>query len=621
MDRGTFYQVRQGKLWQLVAVGFCIVFGLSHLLNVFTSGDGLWYWYAVLFQRGQHLYSDLHLNQQPLFILLTDYSLHLFGSSWIGFRVFPAIQIVLYSVGLMLVARFAPWKDRDRAILVLAAFGMTMTIGYYRFDDYHVTTQILQVYSIWLLLLLARNATPRRALYFAAPLGVLAGLSLGNRLNDGAALFGASAIAIFGISRHQRLRHTLLLVLVALATFGVIVLATGDDVRTWFFYTFVLAAKIKGSSGHLWLYPLALPFRYSLGFFRNPHSLSPALYSLGIVVSALVLPRLQRGITGGKRLLLMALTSLVLIAATYEYVKTLYFGTLIQTIANLGVPVTYALLVVLAVRVLRRPKTKDEWRGTELVLLVPALQLVLAAVTAGHGPVETTPALALTWLLLPISMPFAVTGIARQGLILLTALLALSVFPYKYLFPFEFHTFVADTFFLNRKWIDHPAYGKMYVDQRHFKLISSMCEAIHQDPGEGLLSIPYPHANYFCGIAPWHGYVQTWYDTTSKQTIDHLVEELEDHPPAWIFYQRSVTSLQAHEIVYSGGQAIPHRKLDRFILDRIGSASWSIAQQHCFDSADWLLIRTTPPPNGKTPDSPILMNNEFNLCSYTEVLH
>ena len=44
----------------------------------------------------------------------------------------------------MLVARFAPWTDAGRAWLILAAFGVTFTIFYYRFDDFHVTTQILQ---------------------------------------------------------------------------------------------------------------------------------------------------------------------------------------------------------------------------------------------------------------------------------------------------------------------------------------------------------------------------------------------------------------------------------------------------------------------------------------------
>ena len=57
----------------------------------FTSGDGLWYWYAVLFDKGQRLYADLHLNLQPLFIVATWASLHIFGHSWLAFRVFPAL--------------------------------------------------------------------------------------------------------------------------------------------------------------------------------------------------------------------------------------------------------------------------------------------------------------------------------------------------------------------------------------------------------------------------------------------------------------------------------------------------------------------------------------------------
>ncbi len=622
MDRSTFHQARQGRLWELLAVGFCIAFGLAHLLNVFTSGDGLWYWYAVLFQRGQHLYADLHLNQQPLFILLTDYSLHLFGSSWIGFHVFPAIQIVLYSLGLMLVARFAPWKGRDRAVLILAAFGMTMTIGYYRFDDYHVTTQILQVYSIWLLLLLDRDAIPRRAMWFAVALGVLAGLSLGNRLNDGAALFGASAIALLGISVRSRVLPVLAFAGVALATSAGLVLLTGDSFHTWFFYTVIVAASIKGGSGHIWIYPFVLPFRTIWGFLKSPHSFLPAVYPVCITVCWLALPRIWRRLGGWRRLAWTVAATVLLVFTLVHYLTGVLDGNVVYTVANLGVPLAYAFFVILAfrfVKALRHREGEEHWHGRELVLLVPALQLCLAAVTAGIGVTETTPGMALTLLLLPIVTPKPLTGVARKGVILMMALIAFAAFPFKYLHPFVWHNFFTDTMFVNRDWYTHPVYGTMFVDERQLNMMDPVCKKIRKNPGTGLLAVPYPHANYFCNVTPWHGYVQTWYDTTSKATINGLMDELKRNPPTWIFYERNLATIQAHEIVYNGGQGIPHRKLDELIASRLSSSQWSVQQQKCFGGADWILIRTTPFQPGETPDLPVLMSDRLNFCERTMV--
>ena len=99
--------------------------------------------------------------------------------------------------------------------------------------------------------------------------------------------------------------------------------------------------------------------------------------------------------------------------------------------------------------------------------------------------------------------------------------------------------------FYERTWYQHPDYGPMIIDKDLLQMIEPVCEKIEDsspDAGE-LLSIPLPYANFFCAIPPWHGYVQTFFDTTSKQTIKALMEELESSPPKWIFYQRQLWTL------------------------------------------------------------------------------
>ena len=48
----------------------------------------------------------------------------------------------------------------------------------------------------------------------------------------------------------------------------------------------------------------------------------------------------------------------------------------------------------------------------------------------------------------------------------------------------------------------------------------------------------------------------------------------------------------AHETVFNGGRPLPHRALDRLIMDRIAQGQWAVVGQQDFEGADWILIRT-----------------------------
>ena len=63
MNRDTVYQ----NLMFL----FCVLFGLAMIANVQPAGDGVWFWYSWFFLGGKHLYADMHLALQPLFVLET----------------------------------------------------------------------------------------------------------------------------------------------------------------------------------------------------------------------------------------------------------------------------------------------------------------------------------------------------------------------------------------------------------------------------------------------------------------------------------------------------------------------------------------------------------------------
>jgi hypothetical protein len=209
---------------------------------------------------------------------------------------------------------------------------------------------------------------------------------------------------------------------------------------------------------------------------------------------------------------------------------------------------------------------------------------------------EVYPQAAFVFLLLPVCYPEWLQGKLRQTISLsLAGIIAVSAAIAKTRHPYHWHHFVDHALFQDRQWYRHPLYGPMYIERGQLRLMQAMCTEIGQDgPPTELLSITNPYPNYFCNVVPWHGYVQTWYDTASRQTIDALVGELQAAPPKWIVYQRALDSMDAHETVFTGGQPLPHRALDRLIMDRVATREWAVFGRQDFEGADWIVIRTHP---------------------------
>ena len=112
--------------WQLVSALLCFCFGIASILNIHPVGDGMWFWYAMLERHGERLYSTMHLPLQPLFILLTAWCQDLFGLSWLGSKILAVLQLAAFCFGLLLVVRTVAWKDWQRALLLGAAFCLSM---------------------------------------------------------------------------------------------------------------------------------------------------------------------------------------------------------------------------------------------------------------------------------------------------------------------------------------------------------------------------------------------------------------------------------------------------------------------------------------------------------------
>ena len=140
----------------------------------------------------------------------------------------------------------------------------------------------------------------------------------------------------------------------------------------------------------------------------------------------------------------------------------------------------------------------------------------------------------------------------------------------------------------------------MYIDRDLLYLSKSICSDIGANPGvthPELLSLPYPFPNYFCDTPPWHNYVQTFFDTSTRASIEHLMSELDTAPPQWIVYQRQLNIMVGAERLYNHGRPLAQRDLDRMILQKLASGQWTLVGFSDYlghEGGGWFVIRTRP---------------------------
>jgi hypothetical protein len=421
------------------------------------------------------------------------------------------------------------------------------------------------------------------------------------RLNDGAALVVGVVIAILFLAPSRRLLSLILFALMAALTVVLVVHLTGDSLHDWASYSIFKAAGSKGGTHNILAYPLQLPWN-ALRFLARLEVfvLLACFLGIALVWVALIRPFF---LTRQPANLLKLIAGAVLIFLPFHYLG----HHLVDSVPTLALPPLAVLLAcALALAVLVRALgqrfvagTMHPWDPREILLLIPLGELASAAMSSGGSPLGLNGPLAIILLLLPIASPIHLKREpARQFAFALLALLAVDCAAFKYRVPFQWHSYTAGPMFVGRQWYRHPDYGPMVIERDQLAFIQPICAAVQADGAQqGLLSLPYPYPNYFCSIPPWHGYVQTFYDTSSRQTIQTLIGELQTAPPKWIVYQRQLYNMGLHEQIFNHGQPLPHRALDQLIEDKIASGAWQPVYTSTYGSNvpfanQWTLIRT-----------------------------
>jgi len=590
--------VDRQRIWQTLTFGVCVAFGLAMIVNTQTAGDGGWFWYATFLHSGRRLYADMHLALQPLFVLETSWFMAVLGKGWLVSKVPAALHLVAYCFGLLLVLRASRLSDWQKALVLACAFFVSIDFEAYRFDDYHVLADCFEVYSLFVLLRLEEAAVGWRGVGLAAGLGVLSGLSMMTRLNDGAALFVGVAIAMFCLTPARRLLSLIVFSVTSALTVVAVVGLSGDSLRDYATYSIFKAAGSKGGAGSVLAYPLQLPWN-TLQFLRDRLNLEVVVYVLGAVAiwAVLIVPFLRT-----RRLadLWKLAVGLVLIVVPYHHFRSfLADSNMIIELSAVGVLAAYGLGVVVLVGFLRwcfAARESRGWNRREILLLIPLGQLASSAMSSGGRHIGLYGPLAMMILVLPIASPIRLKRApAKIFALTVAAILVAHCAVYKYEHPYQWHSYRAGRMFVGREWYRHPDYGLMVIDRQLLQFIEPICAAVGGD--KELLTLPFSYPNYFCSIEPWHGYVQTFFDTSSKQTIEGLMGELENAPPKWIVYQRQMNNLRMHEEVFNQGRPLPHRYLDEMIEGKIASGAWQPVYSSTYGSSgfyanEWVLLRT-----------------------------
>jgi hypothetical protein len=593
-------------LWMPAAFLFCILFATLMVAITDPLGDGSWFWYAVMFRNGQRLYADLHLALQPILPLEFALFQRIFGTRWLPSRLLGVSNALVYAAGLVLVLRFLRWKPWQKALLLVLCFVVTSDFVTFRFDDYHILSACFAVYSIFALLMLQQARTTRERALWLALLGLLSGVCLTNRLNDGAALLACVLFIVLLTAPARRLLSAAVIAAIAALTAIAVILSTGDTLPTWWSYTVTGAAAIKGGAGSVLHYPLMLP-AFTIFLLVTAHRATLIAIWLLFLFALLALALVYARRSNSPRRWIWLAACVALLAASALRLRGAFLDVaLTQPIVRLLVLAMFVLSAAVLIRQLIRPSdaAASLARRRELLLLVPMGQLLSIAMSAGHWYPNPFPPVAEFLLVLPIAfgpqlsrLPLKTIFLGIMVPFLITALRE------KMRLPFDWWNYNVDSIKYPRVWYRHPVYGPMLIETSHLDFIQPVCRTIASPAfvsgtGAGakpeLLSLPFTYANYFCAIPPWHGYAQTFFDTSSKQTIETLIAELDQAPPQWILYQRQLDVLRQHELALNAGRPLPHRALDTLIESRVAAGQWQVVlvEQPIHDTSTWYLIRT-----------------------------
>jgi hypothetical protein len=586
-----------GRGYQSLAILFCVLLGLAMIVNTQLAGEATWFLYTTLFHHGAKLYADLHLALQPLLILEMDVWMKLFGIKCLVTQIPSLLHLLVLCVGIFLLLRESDWPDWQKAIVLASAFVLCVAGPSYRFDDYHVTAESFILYTLVMLLFLAKTDSRRRQFVLAAAMGVLCGFTITSRINDGVALLGATVVCLLVLARKRKLLVTSLFVVASVLTAILVVESTGDSLSDYLSNSLFRAVGSKGGSSSLF----TAPFRLFGNALKMRHGgMWIFLCGVAIVVAAILAQRYLKKSIAYIVMVQLLMAGAIFAVLSHQRREQLRSGLLLQFAVPLMIVAIYLLAPVVASRysMAKLGFAKREWDTREILFLLPLAESASNSASGAATPLSGYYAqFAMFLLLIPVIQPFRrQISWANASFLTILALVGLSGVSAKIREPYEWNSRLSSPMFVNRQWYQHPVYGPMYMEPALLQLSRSICADIGGENSKAeLLSLPFSYPNYFCDTPPWHGYVHTFFDTTLRSTMNELMKELETSPPQWIVYQQQLVSIAPLEKLFNHGQPSAQRDLDEMIMRKIATGQWQLVNKRVQDAdSTWYVIRTGP---------------------------
>ena len=607
--KGSFLRIRANP-YQLIAMLLCMVLAVAMILNVQMGGEAMWFWYAYAYRHGAKLYSQLHFALQPFFVLETAAWTGLFGTKLVVYEVPALLHALFLAVGVALVLRKSDWPDWQKAILLFGTFLFVVVGHSYRFDDYHVVTESLVFYALYLLLLVnerrADENFPQQA-PLSLLLGLVCGVDIITRVTDGLALSLAVAICLFALMRGRKLANVGLFLMATAVTIWLVISLTGDSFSAYLSSSIFRAAASKGGTGSILWAPFKMEWN-SLGYLRGQKK--PVLAMVFMAMAGTYVGRRRPGAIGS--IILVQLGIAALLIDSYM-LKRGYDPTTGVAFEFLAVFLTVGVYLMAFWAIYRYLQTRREgergtWDVRCVLMLLPICQWASYSAASSAEPILNyyAPA-AVVLVLIPVLQPFRKHALwANPMVISLTLVLIANGLVSKAVMPYSWQNYRFPPMFTEREWFRHPAYGWMYIDRENLSFDAKVCSDVGSRPGMNqptLLSLPYPFPNYFCATPPWHNYVQTFFDTTTRATIEQLVRELKANPPEWIVYQRQINIMEGAERLYNHGHPLAQRELDALIMGNLASGQWTLVDESDYlhtdywlnrKETDWYIVHTRP---------------------------
>lgn len=562
---------------------FCFVFGSFLLVFVMAPGDGTWVLYAKEMVSGKRLYSDLGLNQQPVFPLLSWLFVYLSPKWILGQKVVFLCCLFFYVYVLFRLCFVLSVDFISKSILLLALFFVGIHFEAFRFDDYHALAHVGVYFSLYMTCkFVAGEVDVDRYSIWQALVITLVFLT---RVNEGAALFSSVAMVFCFHFRSNGISVAPVLkgILVGFVVFFLVLFVLGESPEIWWAKTIVQASSAKGGAGVI-NYPVKLFSEALLFLGSNVKSWVALVVLVLFFVVGWVFKKYLTGLKG-------AVAACCFVIEILNLLRKYIGQDFIVDLTSVAVLAVFLFSFVCLCYFVFAKKYFCGNRG--VIVFYPFFLFAFGSLSTGGFFYGLYFPLAVTiYVLVYFSQEHLKSFVYyRVGLGLVLAIVAFQGAVFRANNPYSWHSYHVNPLFVGYKFVRDENLGMYFAPDQLISLITPVCKKIKQ--GDQLLSLPFSFANYYCGVDPWHGYVQTFFDTTTVERMTQLENDLLASPPEYIFYQRQLDNLSGHEKIFNNGKPLPHRRIDALIMRKISEGDWSVVyQSNLYPPSDWILIST-----------------------------